>query len=325
MTDFRRVKDWIELRLMADLPAPVTAMVLTYNEAPNIEACLEHLNWCDEIVLVDSFSTDDTIPRARSVCPRVRVLQNAFQDFGQQRNWALDHAQPRNPWILFMDADERCTESCAVAIRQAVQQPGSYVGFYLCYRNLFLGKWIRRSTLYPSWQVRLLQLGQVRFQREGHGQREVTDGELGYIPEPYDHYGFSKGVSHWVDRHNRYASEEVELIRRARREPLALRDLFGRDPIRRRRCLKRISARSSFRPLVVFFYLYVLRGGFLDGRPGLLFALLRLAYELILHVKLAESGTLAQEAELPTRERDEAARCEVDRAPPQHANGDQGR
>jgi hypothetical protein len=115
----------------------------------------------------------------------------------------------------------------------------------------------------------------------------VTAGPLGYVHEPYDHYGFSKGVANWIARHNEYSSAELDLLARLADEPLRIGDLFRRDPLRRR-CLKRLAARAGFRPLFRFLYTYIVRGGFLDGRPGLYFCLLRVAHEIHITVKLAE-------------------------------------
>ena len=133
----------------------------------------------------------------------------------------------------------------------------------------------------------------MRYRKEGHGQREVTDGNVGYIAAPYDHYGFQKGIAHWIERHNNYSTEEIELIARLRDEPLALGDVFSGNPVARRRCLKRLAARIGFRPWLRFAYIYVVRGGFLDGRAGLHFSLLRLAHEIHIEAKLAEAKLAA--------------------------------
>lgn len=272
-----------------DKAFPISVIILTYNEQKNIAPCLETLKWAEDIILVDSGSEDETVAVACATRPDVRIFQRAFTDFGDQRNWALDNTSPRHEWILFLDADERCTQECAEAIQKAVQNPGDYVGFFLTCRNLFLGRWIKRCTLYPSWQLRLLRKGYVRFQKEGHGQREIANGPLGYIREPYDHYGFSKGVSHWIERHNHYSTNEAELILRLRNERLHLYELFVRDPVKRRRCLKRLAARLVIsRPFVRFAYLYFIRGGIIEGKPGLLFCLLRFAHEVHIVAKLAE-------------------------------------
>jgi glycosyltransferase involved in cell wall biosynthesis len=271
---------------------PVSVIVLTQDEQANISACLESVAWAEDVIVVDSGSRDGTIGRAKAVRSDVRVFEHPFQNFGDQRNWALDQAQPRHEWILFVDADERITPACAEEIRKAVATPGDRVGFFLAPRNLFLGRWLKHCTFYPSWQLRLLKRGQVRFQKEGHGQREVTEGPLGYIREPYDHYPFSKGVQEWIARHSVYSTNEVELILRLRAEPLAWADLWSGDSVRRRRYLKRLAARvpALLRPFLRFFYTYVLRGGFLDGRAGWVFCRLRLSHEIHLGVKLHEAA-----------------------------------
>jgi glycosyltransferase involved in cell wall biosynthesis len=292
-------------------PVPVTVVVLTYNEATNISACIESLGVFAKIIVVDSGSTDGTVEKVREQFPAVAVLAHPFEDFGQQRNWAIDHAGAPHDWILFFDADERCTEACGEAIRAAVASSGPHVGFFLCYRNIFLGRWIKRCTLYPTWQLRLLKVGHVRYRKEGHGQREVMSGSAGYIAEPYDHYGFSKGVKNWIARHNEYSSNEIELIDNLVSTPVGILGVLSRDPVRRRRTLKALAARAPLRPLVRFFYLYVLRCGFLDGRAGFLFCLLRLAHECHIVVKRAERsathGNQAVSAPPAARFRDKAA------------------
>ncbi len=270
------------------MTVPLTVIILTLDEEKNIEGCLQQLDWAEDVVLVDSGSQDRTVDEARKGRPDIRVFTREFTDFGDQRNWALDHTDPQHDWILFMDADERCVPPCAEAIRAAAEDPGDTVGFFLCSRSFYLGKWIRHCTLYPSWQLRLLRKGQVRFRKEGHGQREVTDGPLDYIDEPYDHYGFSKGLEHWLERHSKYAGEEVELILRLQSEALKMSDLW-RGPIERRRFLKRLAARVGCRPLLRFVYMYCIRLGFLDGRAGFEFCRLRFNHEMAITTKLAEA------------------------------------
>lgn len=273
---------------------PVSVVILTQDEEVNIAACLESLARFDEIIVVDSGSRDGTLQILRERFPGVRVLHNPFEDFGQQRNWALDHARARNAWILFFDADERSTEAFADAVAEAVAHPGEHDGFFLCYRNMFLGRWLRRSTMYPTWQLRLLRAGAVRYRKEGHGQREVMSGTAGYIRAPYDHFGFAKGVADWIAKHNVYSTNEVALIRELAAAPLHPGELLARDPVRRRRAQKRVAARLPLRPLMRFLHCYLVRGGFLDGRPGLIYCMLRAAHELHIVAKLAESVSAAK-------------------------------
>ena len=278
----------------SDKKIPVSVIVLTQDEEINIRECLESLTSFSEVIVVDSGSTDHTIPIIENEFPQVRLLRHGFEDFGAQRNWAIDHASPCNPWILFFDADERMTESCRQDIERAVGCADPHVGYYLTYRNYFLGRPIVRCTLYPTWQLRLFRFGQVRFRAEGHGQREVTDGPLGYLKAPYDHYGFSHGVSHWIARHNRYSSEEARLVLRLKNEPLRFKDLLSASSIERRRCLKRLAAHVGFRPFFRFMYLYFIRLGLLEGRAGLLFCLLRCAQEIHISTKIAELNYAAR-------------------------------
>lgn len=290
--------------------ANLTVVILTFNEQDNIGSCIQSLSWADDVVVVDSHSSDETMGCARRTRKDVRLYSNSFEDFGQQRNWALENTAPKHNWVLFLDADERSNECFEGSIRSAIGSPGETVGFFLCYRNMFLGKWIRRCTLYPSWQLRLLKLGHVHYKKEGHGQREVSDGPYEYIKAPYDHYGFSKGVAHWIERHNRYSSDEIELIQKLRNERLALRDLF-KGPISRRRCLKRIAARMGCRPFLRFLYLFVIRRGFLDGRSGFMFCRLRVAHEIHIAVKIAEARANQESAQAATEESEQSMKQQV--------------
>lgn len=269
-------------------PIPLTAIVLTQDEAINITPCLQAMARIDDIVIVDSGSADDTLDLARSVRPDARLFHHPFQDFGDQRNWALDCTEPRHPWILFVDADEYCDPELLDEIAAFLRDPGPLVGGFIAGRNYFLGRWLKYSTLYPSYQLRLLKHGQVRYRKEGHGQREVTEGPLHYFKAGWRHEGLSKGVAQWIARHNRYSSEEVDLLLNLQAQPLAWPDLFGRDPIARRRVLKQLAVKLPFQPLTHFLYSYVVRGGFLDGYPGLLYCLLNLSHYLHHTVKRAE-------------------------------------
>lgn len=268
---------------------PVTAIILTFNEASNMAPCLAALDGVDEVIVVDSGSSDETIARAKARRPDIRVLVHPFEDFGAQRNWALDHAEPRHPWVLFVDADEYCEPELLDEIRGFIAQPGEVVGAYIAGKNYFLGTWLRRSTFFPSYQLRLLKRGRVRYRKEGHGQREVTDGELCYLRNGWRHEGFSKGVHQWVARHNQYSTDEVELILRLRQESIDWKAMLSADPIARRRVLKVLAARLPARALWRFLYSYILRLGFLDGQAGLDYCLLRVAHDLHIGVKIRES------------------------------------
>ncbi len=267
---------------------PITAIILTQDEAVNIRACLAALAAVEDVIIVDSGSTDRTLEIARATRPDVRIFQHPFKDFGEQRNWALDNAGPFRSWVLFIDADEFCSPELLDEMAGFVVDPGGAVGGFIAGRNFFLGRWLRYSTFYPSYQLRLLNVGHVRYRKEGHGQREIASGRLHYFVQGWRHEALSKGVQQWIARHNQYSSDEVGLIIRLRQEPLRLGELLARDPITRRRALKRLAARLPLRPLARLLYTYVFRLGFLDGKPGLIYCLLRLAHDIHIGAKLAE-------------------------------------
>lgn len=269
-------------------PLPVTAIILTLNERANIEECVACLSRVGDVVLVDSMSTDGTIEAAKKVRPDIRVYEHPFKDFGDQRNWALDTTEPRYPWVLFIDADEFCSPELLDEIDRFVAQPGDFVGGYIAGRNYFLGRWLKHSMMFPSYQLRLLKLGHVRYQKYGHGQREVSEGPFRYFEQNWRHESFSKGVSEWIARHNRYSTAEVELCVDLQRQPLSWRQLVFGEMRERRRTLKQISTKMPLRPIFTFIYLYVIRGGFLDGYPGFLYCWMMMAHHIHIEAKLAE-------------------------------------
>ncbi len=266
---------------------PVSAIILTYNEQANIRSCIAGLAWCDEVIIVDSGSDDDTVNLARAMRSDVRVFENSFEDFGQQRNWALDNTHPRNQWVLFVDADELCTEEFFAEVGQFIEETDC-VGGYIAGRNYFMGKWLKHSTMFPSYQLRLLRIGEVRYEKAGHGQREVVDGKLAYLKEGWRHESFSKGVAEWIARHNNYSTQEVILILKLRQEKMQWFDLFSPLPIKRRRALRRLSVRLPFTPVLMFVYTYLFRLGVLDGLPGLTYCSLVMAHQIHVIAKVRE-------------------------------------
>ena len=147
-------------------------------------------------------------------------------------------------------------------------------------------RWLRRSDSFPKWQFRLLRRGRARFIDSGHGQKEgEIDGTIGYIREPYLHYAFSKGWEAWWGKHEKYAAQEG--ADRAARAP-SLRHLFSRDPSRRNRALKPLVSRLPGWPLLRFLHMYVLKGGFLEGREGLTYSRNVARYEAMIREKMAK-------------------------------------
>lgn len=265
-------------------------LILTKDEEANIRACLESVSWCHDVVVLDSFSTDRTCAIAREC--GARVFQRAFDDFGAQRNYALDHMNFANPWVFHLDADERFNETLWLECEREITK-NEYSAYFVANRLIFMGRWIKRSSQYPYPQVRLIKIGEARFAKSGHGQREnAVERKTGYLRTPYDHLNFSKGIADWVDRHNRYSSEEAEETVALRSAPIAVGDLFASDALVKKRARKRLHARLPARWLFKFAYLYVWKGGFLDGYPGFAYCVLNGFYDFLIAVKIKESLTL---------------------------------
>ena len=251
-----------------------------------MEACLNSVGWCDDVVVLDSHSTDRT--REIAADRGARVHERAFDDFGAQRNHALDHIEFKHPWVFHLDADERFNDAlrqeCDDAIRKDERS-----AYFVANRILFLGRWIKYSSQYPYHQVRLVKRGEARFAKSGHGQKEESASRgAGYLQTPYDHLNFSKGIADWVERHNRYSSEEAAEASLLCEGPIPVLDLLSGDSLVRKRALKRLHARLPARWLFKFMYLYVWKLGFLDGYPGFAYCMLNGSYDFLISVKIAE-------------------------------------
>jgi glycosyltransferase involved in cell wall biosynthesis len=283
----------------------ISAIILTRNEENDLPRCLAALRWCDDVHIVDSGSTDRTVAIARNC--GARVWENPFVSFGAQRNWSLDHCQLKHPWVLFLDADEVANEAFVAAAQAAIAQaPETTAGFYCCWRQIYDGRWLKRCDSFPKWQFRLLRRGRARFTDFGHGQKEAdVQGTLEYLSAPYDHHGLSKGIGHWLDRHNRYATLEAAARLAA---PINFREIFSAHGSTRNKALKPLVSRVPGWPLIRFFITYVLRLGFLEGRPGFVYCANLAYYEFLIRIKRREEIARRRQA---AAEKPEPARAPV--------------
>jgi len=262
-----------------------SVVIYTLNEELHLPRCLETLGWCDDIVVVDSFSTDAT----EAVCRRagVRFYQHDFTGFGDQRNWTFDHVPLQYPWALVLDADEWVPPELAEEILERTYDAGPDVAAFRLRRRFHMfGRWLRHASLYPTWVVRLVRVGRVRYVNRGHAETQVVDGRTESLRHDL-HDENLKGVEEWFQRHNRYSSQEAseELIQQAM---FRWRDLVSRDPLVRRQGWKRLGMRVPGRGTLYFLYSYLWRRGFLDGTPGLRYCLMKAIYQQMIGIKKAE-------------------------------------
>lgn len=254
--------------------------------------CLSALQDCDDLVVLDSFSTDRTEKIARA--HGARFFHRRFDEYASQRNYGLEEIIYKHAWLLMVDADEVVPPELVAEIQRMVENTSDEKTLYRMRRkDHFLGQWIKRSSGYPTWFGRLLKIGSVRVER-AINEEYVTDGGIGYLENHLHHYPFNKGFAAWLEKHNRYSTMEAELIVSGGLAPPYLKDLFTKDPAKRRRTVKAIAYRLPVRPLLMFIGLYFLRGGFLDGRAGFTFCVLRSFYEFLIECKVKELRLRAQ-------------------------------
>jgi glycosyltransferase involved in cell wall biosynthesis len=272
---------------------PVTAMIYTLNEEQNLPACLDSLGWCDDVIVIDSFSTD----RTEAICRErgVRFFQHAFEGFGSQRNWAADHTSPRHDWLLVLDADERVTPEMVTEMATRLVAPPPSVAAYRLKRRFHLwGRWLEHSSLYPTWVVRLVHKDRVRYVNRGHAETQVVEGDIAELDADLIDEN-QKGILEWFERQTRYARKDAEFELSEEDQPFHLGDLLTADPLARRAALKRLSRRAPGRAPVYFAYSYLVRGGFKDGEDGLVFCTMRALYQQMVNIHKYDLRKRAQQ------------------------------
>ncbi|NEQ63002.1 MAG: glycosyltransferase family 2 protein, partial [Moorea sp. SIO4A1] len=152
--------------------------ILTYNEDLDIAACIESALLSDDVIIVDSISSDRTVEIANQY--PVRVVQHAFESHGRQRTWMLKEVPTKYEWVYILEADERMTPELFSECQGAIQRQ-EHVAYYVAERVMFMNRWIRYSTQYPRYQLRLFRKEKVWFDDYGHTEREVCDGPTGFI------------------------------------------------------------------------------------------------------------------------------------------------
>lgn len=279
------------------MAAPLlSVLILTKDEQQDLPGALASVAWCDDVHVFDSQSTDSTCEIARAA--GATVTQRPFDNWAAHQNWALANIPFRHPWVLYIDADERVTPALAASLARAVESPtaeeAGCVAFRIQRRDFLDGTWLKHVQTSPFY-LRLFRPHAMRYERLVNPV-SIADGPVGQLSGYLDHYPFSKGLSHWLDRHNKYSTFEAQQIRANQRahaeaggQPFSLRAvLFERDFHQRRFHQKELFYRLPARPLVKFLVLYVLKRGFLDGRAGFTYATLQSIYEYCIVLKTRE-------------------------------------
>jgi glycosyltransferase involved in cell wall biosynthesis len=261
----------------------VSVLLLTLNEEANLPRCLASLAWCDDIVAVDSGSTDQTV----AICQDAgaRVLSRKFDNFAAQRNYGLDFGAFRNEWVLHLDADEVITPAFELALAHLEPDPATDA-YFVPSKTMLFDSWLKHAGMWPTYQVRLGHRDKLRFIQVGHGQREdLPLDKVAKFDEPYLHYSFSHGLYAWLQKHVRYANDEAsELVkeRNAGVKIASIAEIRTSDhAVSNRRRIKQVANRLPLmlRPFGRFIYVYILKRGFLDGGLGLFYSFMLAVYE----------------------------------------------
>jgi glycosyltransferase involved in cell wall biosynthesis len=272
---------------------PVSILIPIKNEAGNLPRCLASVAWADEILVVDSQSTDGS----QAIAEKAGAVVHQFQFNGvwpKKKNWALENLPFRNEWVFILDADEVLPPETEKEFADIIAADGKgKTGYWINRRFMFMGKWLKHAY-YPNWNLRLFKHRLGRYERLVMGPTQsgdnevhehiVVQGEAGRLASEMDHYAFPS-VDVFVEKHNRYSNWEAALdAQEGKHQADHLQ--FGATKSRRK--LKQFARKLPFRPLLRFLYVYLGQGGILDGREGFYFARLHGFYEFLSVAKTYE-------------------------------------
>jgi glycosyltransferase involved in cell wall biosynthesis len=269
---------------------PVSVLVPIKNEAANLARCLGSVQWANEVLLVDSQSTDGSIEIAEK--HGAKLVQFHFNGaWPKKKNWALENLQFRNEWVFILDADEVLPPEAETEFAAAIANAGNIAGYWINRRFMFLGRWLRHAY-YPNWNLRLFRHKLGRYEQitaapTDSGDNEVHEhvivqGPTARLQCEIEHYAFPT-VEVFLEKHNRYSNWEARVAVEGR-----LRSGVAHEHVDLKRSLKKIARRLPFRPLLRFLYIYIWQKGFLDGREGFYFARLHAFYEFLTVAKTYE-------------------------------------
>ncbi len=267
----------------------LSVLIITKNEEQDLPGCLASVHWSNDVHVLDSFSTDRTVELARE--GGAHVHQRVFDSYAAQRNAGFA-IQYRYPWLLILDADERASAQLGELLAREVAAAAADVGaFRLRRRDYFLGRWLKHAQTTPFY-IRVVRLGRARFRRDVNEVVEV-DGAIVDLTQKdayFDHYPFSKGLTHWVAKHNSYSSGEAVIVAGSAfaGEVSWTKALLAKDCTVKHAARKAVFYSLPGRPMMRWAYLMFYRRGILDGRAGFVYSTLQAFYEWLIVLKTSE-------------------------------------
>jgi glycosyltransferase involved in cell wall biosynthesis len=248
----------------AQTPFTISAIVVCFNEEQNIGACLESLRWCDEIVVVDSFSTDGTVEICRQYTDR--LIQRPWAGYRDQKAFA--HSQATKEWVILVDSDERVTPQLRAEIEQALARDGAgYAGYAVPRLVYFFKRWWRRGGWYPDYDVRLFRRDRATWGGADPHEKIIVAGKVRRLTHPLEHFSY-RNIEDHMQRINRFTT-------------------ISGGELRKENQRFRLSD-ALLRPAFRFFRFYILKRGFLEGFAGFYVAVTAAVYVFLKYAKLWE-------------------------------------
>ncbi|MBD1393313.1 glycosyltransferase family 2 protein [Mucilaginibacter glaciei] len=265
----------------------ISVLILTKNEEQDLPGCLASVQWCDDVHVFDSLSDDKTL--AIAAVAGATITSRKFENWSAHQNWGLQNIPFKHSWVLYIDADERVSESLYQAL-QAFDTTTANVAFEIQRRDFaWNGVWLKHSQISPFY-IRLFRPQKMRYERLVN-PLSVVDGQVGKLKGYLDHYPFSKGFKFWFSRHLSYADMEaairIEEIGAGKRFSLK-KAIFSTDFTEKRYHQKGLFYKLPGRPLIKWSYMVFIRMAFLDGVAGVTYATLQSIYEYFIVLKTKE-------------------------------------
>lgn len=288
------------MSLITNMKVPVTAIILTFNEERNIRDCLDSIiELTDQIIVVDSYSTDDTLNILKEYS--VEVFQNKFINYSEQRNWAFENLPVRNEWILNLDADHRFTPELSeeLLIKFQIGITPDINGLLASRRTMFMDKWIKYGGHYPTYHAIIFKKGFGKCEERLYDQHFKVEGKVEKLKGDVIDL-ITESLTTFTTRHNKWSDlESFEQFQGSliHNKKIIEGKLKG-NPIQQRRFLKNLydSFPLFVRPFLYFFVRYFIRLGFLDGRRGLIFHFLQCFwFRFLIDAKIYELRKYANE------------------------------
>lgn len=274
----------------------ISVLILTKNEEQDLPSCLASVSWCDDVHVFDSYSDDRTTEIA--ITAGAKITQRKFDNWSAHQNWGLANIDFKYSWVLYIDADERVSESLYNALKSFNPENSQAVAYNILRRDFaWNGTWLKHAQISPYY-LRLFRPEKMRYERLVNPV-SLPDGPTANLEGFLDHYPFSKGFKFWIQRHLGYADLEAATRLKDIEGGTSFsfrKALFSKDFSTRRYHQKGIFYKMPGRPLIKWLYMVFGRMAFLDGSAGITYSTLQAIYEYFIVLRTKELLTAARSA-----------------------------